>query len=773
MYLKHGITTLLSVTLALLLGVSIVAGQTKQLLTYRASLDAIQKLPAGELEDQKDTVAQIRTGVEFWLRLHPNTALKLDAAPPQPWNSEQILKEAKILRELVDAIIKEDRVQSFELGVTEVSVTAEVSPISPITDSIDRTEISGLHATNVTESVLYLPGVAVDYKAGRNQTGIMIRGFDTRQIGVYLDGVPVYVPYDGYADLGRFLTNDLAVVELAKGYSSPLLGPNGLGGTINLVSRQPEKKIEGDLSIGTGSGRMLQSGAHFGSKLDKFLIRGGMDWLETDYFPLSGNYKLNSSQPTYNRLNSDKRDVQYNGRFGYTPKNQDQYIFTYIKQKAENNVPSYAGVDTKNNKVRYWMYPYWNRDSYYFNSNTGLGEASSIQFRAFYDQYPNGVIQFANQAHSSMQWFTAYDDYSAGLSSEFLTKTVSRHALSASFFLKDDTHKSQDVNVSKSGAISTEPWTLVRDRLVSLGFQDVMSLSSKFRATVGFSMDYLNGVEAQDLDPNNIVIPFQCTKGTVTGPCVLPSEWAFNPLASVSYSVADSGTLFFTFALKSHFPTLKDRYSSKMGKAVPSPDLEAEHARNYSLGYSHALANNTMMQVEVFRSDVYDAIGKTNIPEENPDQCTGTTCEKSINVGKELHKGFEFTVRSNPLRRLNLTANYTFLQRTISGPADMPPVFPTGTPKHRTVATATVRLPRELVVLASARYESGAFTVNDANWIVPSSRFATMDLGVVLPIYAGASLQVGVKNLFDRNYYYQEGFPEAGRNWYANLRYRF
>jgi len=103
----------------------------------------------------------------------------------------------------------------------------------------------------------------------------------------------------------------------------------------------------------------------------------------------------------------------------------------------------------------------------------------------------------------------------------------------------------------------------------------------------------------------------------------------------------------------------------------------------------------------------------------------------------------------------------------------MPPVFPTGTPKHRTVATATVRLPRELVVLASARYESGAFTVNDANWIVPSSRFATMDLGVVLPIYAGASLQVGVKNLFDRNYYYQEGFPEAGRNWYANLRYRF
>jgi iron complex outermembrane recepter protein len=30
-----------------------------------------------------------------------------------------------------------------------------------------------------------------------------------------------------------------------------------------------------------------------------------------------------------------------------------------------------------------------------------------------------------------------------------------------------------------------------------------------------------------------------------------------------------------------------------------------------------------------------------------------------------------------------------------------------------------------------------------------------------------------VKNLFDRNYYYQEGYPEPGRNWYVNLRYRF
>jgi iron complex outermembrane receptor protein len=48
-----------------------------------------------------------------------------------------------------------------------------------------------------------------------------------------------------------------------------------------------------------------------------------------------------------------------------------------------------------------------------------------------------------------------------------------------------------------------------------------------------------------------------------------------------------------------------------------------------------------------------------------------------------------------------------------------------------------------------------------------------VDLGATAPIRVGMSVQAGVKNLLDRNYYYWEGSPDAGRNWYLNLRYRF
>jgi iron complex outermembrane recepter protein len=780
-HMKQSFMKLFTLLLALLLGTLLANGQTKQILTWRDSLDSIQKLPAGQVEEQLDTVTRIRTGIEFWVRLHPDTTIKLESAPPQPWNSEQILKEVKLLRATVDAIMKEDHGQSFNLGATEISVTAESSPLSPITDSIDRNQISELHATNVMEAATYLPGLSIDYKSGRNQAGIMIRGFDTRQVGIYLDGIPNYVPYDGYADIARSLTSDIGVIEVAKGYSSPLLGPNGLGGTINIVTRQPEKKIEGDAYFGTGSGRKIETGAHLGSRLDKFFIRAGMDWLESDYFPLSGKFTPNPvlapNQLTFQRTDSDKRDVRYNGRFGWTPKKDDQYVFTFNKQNAENDVPPYSGVNPANNQARYWKYAYWNRDSYYFNSNTGLGESSAIKFRAFYDKYPNGLNIFTDADHTGMTGFSPYDDYSGGFSSEFATRKISRNALSASFFFKDDTHKSHDFSYKNGVTTLITPWVLDRDRYVSIGFQDVLNIAARLRATVGISVDHLSGTTAQDVNTKtNSVIPFACTIGTTTGPCQLADKWVYNPLASISYSVDKTGTIFFSFAEKSHFPTLKDRYSYKNGKAVPNPTLEPEHARNYTLGYSHAFAHNTMMQIELFRSDVYDAIENANVPSQYLNQCKSVgpnICQQSINVGEELHKGVEFTVRTSPIRRLNVIANYTYLQRSISGPSNMPTVFPTGTPKHKTITTASWQMPYEIAMLATFRYESGAYTIDTANKIFPASRYATVDWGMTIPITHIATLQAGIKNLLDRNYYYQEGFPEAGRNWNLNLRFRF
>src|SRR5271157_3080222 len=228
--------------------------QTKQLLAWSDDLNYLQNASSDELTEQKAAVANIRTGVEFWIKMHPDSKIGLKEAPPQPWGVEEIRNQVSSLRTAVQSMLAEDR--PFNLGSTEVSVTAEASPISPVADTLERSEIVNQEDVNVASALDALPGVELDHATNnRNESLIRIRGFSTRgQVSFNVDGIPVSMPYDGRIDFSRFVTSDLSEIQVAKGYSSPLLGPNALGGSINLVSKQPEKKLDADALIGTGSG---------------------------------------------------------------------------------------------------------------------------------------------------------------------------------------------------------------------------------------------------------------------------------------------------------------------------------------------------------------------------------------------------------------------------------------------------------------------------------------------------------------------------------------
>lgn len=763
------------------LGSSTSRAQTKQLRTWLEDLSYLQSVSGTGLEEQREEVAQIFTGVELWLKLHPGSTFSLPSTPPQPWNAEQIRSLIAAYRKSVESLLKQDLDHPFNLGVTEVSVTAETSPLSPIAAGFSHTEIRNLHTTDLAQSIPYISGIGVDHNSASGRMGIMIRGFDTRQVGLYMDGIPLYVPFDGFADISRFLTSDISEIDVAKGYSSPLLGPNGLGGSINLVTRQPEKKLDADAVIGTGSGNRLESWLHLGSRWHRFFFQGGMDWLQTDYSPISGKFITNSMQPGYDQINSDHRDARYTGRLAWTPRERDQYVLSYANQKADYGVPSYSGTDTRNNKPKYWRWPYWNKEFYYFNSNTNLGATDSIKFRAFYDRYRNNMTGFADATYSRVASIAPYDDHSIGTSAEFSTRRLPRHSMGVSFFLKDDIHKESGTTYTSS-TVLTQPWRTHHDRMISIGFQDVITISSRMRATLGFSADLLDAIKADDLKTTvtgsgkNAVTTYSIEPFSCLGAHCLNHVWDYNPLVSLSYSISERGSFFFSLAQKSHFPTLKDRYSYRYGRAIPNPTLQPEHTRNWNLGYSHVFALNTMLQAELFRSDVYDAIQNAIIPAEYENQCPSMLddkCQQAVNIGKEVHQGMEFAIRSNPLSRLMVNANYSYLKWNISGPSNMLGVHPVRTPKHKIVSVANVNLPREIVLLATIRYESGTITTNDSGTIVPASKYATADLGLIVPLCVGMSIQTGIKNIFDRNYYYQEGFPEPGRNWDFSVRYRF
>src|SRR5215813_10779390 len=287
---------LLATLLTLILACLPCSAQVEKPSGWLRDLNALQNERSASLAYRQTEVTTIRKEVDEWIILHSGKSLDLPSAPEGAWTGEQLNEQIGLLRMKVENIVRDDPSHPFYLGTTVVNVTASAAALSPVSDSIDQTEVRNRDALTVKDAIEYLPGVSVDHKAPRNQSGISIGGFDTRQVPLYLDGIPAYVPFDGYVDLTRYLTSDVAEVQVAKGYSSPLLGPNLLGGVINIVTRAPQRKIEGDAFAGTGSGNLLNSGVSVGSRWRKLFFHTSADRLQSTFYPVSGNFVQNAQQ---------------------------------------------------------------------------------------------------------------------------------------------------------------------------------------------------------------------------------------------------------------------------------------------------------------------------------------------------------------------------------------------------------------------------------------------------------------------------------------------
>ena len=701
---------------------------------------------------------------------------------------------------------------AFNLGTVAVTVSATATDSSPVTASVDQSQIASLELVNAAKALDYLPGVSIQHLANnRNEAGIMVRGFSTRgQVPLYVDGIPISVPYDGYVDFNRFLTSDISEVQVARGYSSPLMGPNALGGSINMVTEEPVKKFDADALIGGASGRGLLSSLRLGSRWRHFFFQGSLDWLQSDYIPLSGNFTVNqySALPDIHmsdHLNSSwSRDERFTGRVGWTPKTGNQYVLSYITLKGQKGVPLYQGPDTAAAFKNFWAWPYWDMDNYYFNSTTQIGESGSLKFRAFYSQFRNQINMYSTDTYTVMNTKNAehsiYNEHNDGFSTEFDSRALSHQTISGSFFFKDDTHIEHTLFPGIAPFPLIEPDLQDGDIQTSIGLQDVIRVTTKFSITGGFSADHFDGLQGQAYNSAmTALLPFTCIaspQNTSFSGCTA-HVWNYNPQVAANYAITKSGNFFVTFADRGRFPMLKDIYSAGLGSGLPNPNLLPEHSLNWNVGYSQALGFRTVAQIVLYRSDLHNAIESVYVTDPGgsspataycPNSKILGFCSEMANIGKEVHEGIELELRSTPTQHLSLNASYSFLNRDITYQFnDLPNVSAVNTsitilptlPRNKFVGTAAYRFRHDITALVTERYESG-LTLQDTTYAAASPLFlpysesyATTDIGLMVPIRAGLTIQGGIKNLLDRNYYYTAGYPEEGRSWYVNLRYHF
>lgn len=131
---------------------------------------------------------------------------------------------------------------SFAIG--QVVVTGRPAQGIEITSqTLSAKAIDTFGRVTLDDAVALAPGVSAGNSGGsRNERLIFLRGFNRFEVPLSIDGIRIYLPAGNRLDFGRFLTNDIAQVQIAKGYVSVLNGPDGIGGAINPVSAKPSMR---------------------------------------------------------------------------------------------------------------------------------------------------------------------------------------------------------------------------------------------------------------------------------------------------------------------------------------------------------------------------------------------------------------------------------------------------------------------------------------------------------------------------------------------------
>ena len=616
-----------------------------------------------------------------------------------------------------------------------------------VSSAVDRTTVNAAsiqryNAKDVSSALVILPSLIVSENGGRNESTIYLRGFDIRSIPVFMDGIPVYIPYDGYVDLARFTTYDLARIDVAKGFSSITYGANTIGGAINLVGMKPSQKLELNAKAGAMSGNGYETSVNLGSNLGKVYIQSGFSVLQKDYIPLSSNFDTTSLETDHQRDNSFSKDLKGSIKFGYTPNTTDEYSLNYQYSHGSKGNPVYLGND-KNTRVRYWQWPYWDKQSIYYISRTAVAANSDLKVRVYFDQFKNKLSSFDDNSYSTQfkpsSYNSLYNDYTLGGNLEFAGDLNNKNHLRASVQAKNDNHSEHNDN---------EPVRHFADNTFSAGIENVYKPSGKLSFIPGLSYNLRNSLQAED---------YSTADSTITSYPKNRND-ALNAQLGMYYKISNAINLSFNVAYKSRFATMKDRYSYRNATALPNPDLKSETALNFELASTIAPGEKLNIRPELFYSRLNNTIQMVSNVQGDLSQMR--------NTGEAVFKGIDLSFVYQPVTALNIYAAYSYIQRkNISNPD----ILFTDVPDNKLFASAEYTFAGKLLVNLSGEYDSERINASDGSR--KSSGYFLMNGQVSYHFVNFLTAEVGVNNILDRNYTIQEGYPEAGRSFYAALNF--
>ncbi|HSW30381.1 MAG TPA: TonB-dependent receptor [Longimicrobiales bacterium] len=632
-----------------------------------------------------------------------------------------------------------------ELRVTARRPITTVGGASAIEVTVDSLTLPP--SPTVAEVLRELPGMHVRTNS-RGEAEISVRGSESRQVAVLVDGIPITLGWDARTDVSVLPAAAPHEVNLVRGLSSILHGPNVLGGVVEMSvargftfpsasSAQVTAGFDGEGGYGTTASASVPKVTGAG----QLLLRAGAGFRDSPGAPLASGVKEPVLTDDELRLNTDTRNLDGFLAFRYVRDAGGWLTFSATSFQGERGI---AGeLDVKN--PRLWRYPHIARTIAV--ASAGTGDRTT--------PFGRGDMELSVGLDRGRSEITSYTDRSYdvtngtedGDSRTTTVRLLADHTLGSRGDLKAaatwaDIRQDMDVSGVESA---------YRQRLSSYGLESVWRLVERsegplkaVRVSFGGALDHGDTPETGGLPAMDPMDDW----GARLGLTALLGEGKTLLHAGVSR--------------RGRFPALREVYSEALNRFEPNPDLHPERLVAYEGGVTTRLGSG-QLQLVGFHHELSDAIRRITLPNKK---------RKRVNSDELTSTGAEVLV-SQMVRSLELGGDFTLQSVELVDPANPVSREPENLPDASGSAYVRMPLVAGISAAAEARYtgsqfcqhpdtgadvELGGGTLFNADvgrsWSVGRSRG-----GVLSRLEARAA----VDNLADKLLYDQCGLPRPGR----------
>lgn len=651
---------------------------------------------------------------------------------------------------------------AFTLG--QIVVTARRPEGIQISgETLTAAAMEAFNRNSLDDAINLMPGVAASNTGGsRNEQLIFVRGFDRFQVPLSIDGIRVYLPADNRLDYGRFLTPDIAEIQVAKGYASVIDGPGAMGGAVNLVTRKPIMPLEAEVRGVLDLDRDADYAGYtvfglVGTRRDQWYAQASFARQFRDHWDLPGSFTPTPVEDGGARDKSRTEDWRVNAKVGFTPNATDEYTISYTRQEGSKNAP----LHITNSQPQAWNWPYWNIESIYFLSTTALGDQATLKTRIYRNTFDNLLRGFDDHTQTSQTlpagrvFNSWYDDVAWGGSAQLDVALGALDTLTVAAHYRRDKHTEWQ-QTFPAGFI--EPKQDNVEDTYSIAAENRMMLSPQLTFINGMSFDWRDLKKAEEYG----AVPGQTGNRIFSYP--IRNSSAFNAQAQILWTPTEATRAHASLSSRARFPTVFERFSSRFGGATSNPDLKAERSNNAEIGLTHDLGP-VRIDGAVFYSWLRDVIVAF------PMIFNGAAVTQSRNLGKGEYYGAEIALNGRLGRTLSFGANYTHTHRDLKDPTNAA-FQPTGVPAHKGFVYADWQPVEAVHILPSVDIASDRWTVTtDGARYYRTGSYAQANLRVDFNVTENIAIGAGVRNAFDDSYQLTDGFPEPGRRFFLTARF--